>query len=189
VSIRLPPGWPRLAALVVPPALAAGVLAAIALANAGSGLSAAAANLPAAVLAPPVAPGLLVYVSGAVTRPGLYRLQRGDRAFDAIAAAGGFSPDADPTRMPDLAARLKDGMQIKVPFRKGAGGGVTGGKVDLNLATLSDLEQVPGFTPALAQAAITYRDAYGGFATTRELVSVLGMSEAAYLVARPYVKV
>jgi competence protein ComEA len=91
--------------------------------------------------------------------------------------------------MPDMAARLKDGQQIKVPFAKGGAGGIVGGKVDLNTAPLSDLELVPGFTPELAQAAITYRDEYGGFASARELVTVLGMSEADYLLAKAYVKV
>ena len=189
MSLRLPPGWRRLAPVLVAPALAVGALLAAWAYSAGS----ATAPLPAAALAVPVAappvPGLLVYVSGAVAKPGLYRLPRGDRAYDAIAAAGGLLPTADPTRMPNVAARLKDGMQIKVPFVKGGAGGIVGGKVDLNTAQLSDLEAVPGFTLALAQAAISYRDDYGGFASTRELVTVLGMSEADYLVAKPYLKV
>ena len=187
MTVHLPPGWPRLAALLLPPCLAGGIL--VAAWAAGQGAPPPAGAAVTALLAPPPAPGLLVYVSGAVVHPGLYRLDRGDRAYAAIEAAGGFAADADPTRMPDLAARLKDGQQIKVPFRKGAAGGLSGGKLDLNAASLADLEQVPGFSPAVAQAAIAYRDSYGGFASTRELVTVLGMSEADYLVARAYVKV
>ena len=189
MQIQLPPGWRRLAPLVLGPAVALGVvLAAWAYASSQAVQPTPAAALGAA-LAPAPLPGLLVFVSGAVVHPGLYRLPRGERAYDAIAAAGGLLPTADPAHMPNLAARLRDGMQIKVPFVKGGAGGIVGGKVDLNTAELADLLAVPGFTPALAQAAITYRDQYGGFATTRELVTVLGMDEASYLIAKPYLKV
>ena len=187
MPLRLAPGWRLVAALSVPPALALGLL--VAAWSGGAGGPAPVPALPAAALAAPPAPGLLVYVSGAVVRPGLYRLQRGDRAYAAIAAAGGFSRDADPTRLPDLAERLRDGEQIKVPFRKGAGGSVTVTKLDLNAATYAELLQVPGFTPDLARAAVAYRRSYGGFASTRDLVTVLGMSAAAYAAARAYVKV
>ncbi len=188
MSLRLPAGWRRPWLLLLPPLLAAGGLA-------GAWAFGPGAQPPPqqpaalALRAPPPAPGLLVYVSGAVAHPGLYRLPRGERAYDAIAAAGGLLSTADLTRMPNLAQRLRDGQQIKVAFVKGAAGGISGGKLDLNAATLEELESVPGFSVQLAQAAITYRDAYGGFASTRELVSVLGMSEADYLVAKQYVKV
>jgi competence protein ComEA len=126
-------------------------------------------------------------VVGAVLRPGLYRLPRGDRVYDAIAAAGGMTVNADPTRLPNLAGRLKDGEQIKVPFAKGAAGGIVTGRTSLNSATLEELVVVPGFTEAFAQEVIDYRANFGGFQSTRELVDVLGMSEAAYVVARRYV--
>ncbi|HEX6487613.1 MAG TPA: helix-hairpin-helix domain-containing protein [Candidatus Dormibacteraeota bacterium] len=189
MPIHLPPGWPRLAALALPPALAAALLGSIWLFGAGS--ESPPAPVPAALtqLAPPPAPGLLVFVSGAVAHPGLYRLLRGERAYDAIAAAGGLLADADLARLPNLAARLRDGQQIKVPFGKGPAGSVSAPKIHLNAATLAELETVPGFTMELAQAAISYRDSYGGFASTRELVTVLGMDEADYLVAKKYVTV
>lgn len=189
MSLRLPPGWARPALFVIPPLLGACLLAAIWLGGAGEPVPAPApAGL--SLLAPAPAPGLLVYVSGAVVHPGLYRLPRGERAYDAIVAAGGLLPNADLTRMPNLAARLRDGQQIKVAFSRGtAGGAVSGGKLDLNTATLEELEGVPGFSPQLAQAAVAYRDSYGGFASTRELVTILGMPEPDYLVAKQYVKV
>jgi competence protein ComEA len=190
MSLRLPPGWALPALLLIPPLIAAGALAAVWLFGGGAA-PAPADTVPAALslVAPAPAPGLLVYVSGAVAHPGLYRLPRGQRASDAIAAAGGLLPSADATRMPNLAERLRDGMQIKVAFAKGAAGGVSSGKLDLNGATLAELESVPGFSEALAQAAIAYRDSYGGFAATRELVTVLGMAEADYQIAKQYVKV
>ena len=180
---RLVPGWPRLLLVVLPILAGAGVLtAALSLAPrpATSAVSPAAAALPA--LPPPA--GLLVHVSGAVLHPGLYRLMRGERVYAAIAAAGGLARDADSSRLPDLAGRLRDGEQVKVPFLKGAGGGVAGTKVGVNSATAEELASVPGFTPELAQAVVEYRDRYGPIGSLTELTSVLGMSRSDYLIAR-----
>jgi competence protein ComEA len=144
-------------------------------------------TLPAiANLGLPAPPGLLVYVSGAVENPGLYRLPRGDRVYDAITAAGGLSIDADRARLPNIAGRLKDGEQVKVPFAKTTSGTVVT-RTNLNSATLEELELVPGFTPGFAAEVIDYRTNYGGFQNTRELVDILGMSEADYVIARRYV--
>lgn len=142
----------------------------------------------------PAPSGLLVDVSGAVAHPGVYRIASGERASAAIAAAGGLTADADPTRLPNMATRLKDGQQIKVPSRttpaRSSGGGTARvAPVSLNAATAEELASVPGFTPDLAAAVIEYRTEFGGFATTRELVDVLEMSEADYQVARKYVTV
>ena len=145
-----------------------------------------AAPAPAApALELPVQPGLLVHVVGAVENPGLYRLPRGDRVFDAIAAAGGFSPDADMSRLPNLAGRLKDGEQIKVPFAKTTSGTVTV-RININTATVEELETVPGITAEFAQECIDYRTNFGGFQNLRELVDILGMSEAQYVIVRKY---
>jgi competence protein ComEA len=187
-QIRFVPGWRRLALFAAPIVLG---LAAVAGAYLYSSSVAAAAGqaptLPAiARLDLPAPPGLLVYVSGAVENPGLYRLPRGDRVYDAIAAAGGLSLDADTTRLPNMAARLKDGEQVKVAFTKTTSGTVVA-RTNLNSATLEELELVPGFTPAFAAEVIDYRTNYGGFQNTRELVDILGMSEADYVIARRYV--
>jgi DNA uptake protein and related DNA-binding proteins len=134
---------------------------------------------------PPPA-GLLVDVVGAVARPGLYRVARGDRVYDAIAAAGGLSADADPTRLPNLAGRLKDGEQVKVPFTNGASGGTVIVRTSLNSATVDELALVPGFTEAFAQEVVDYRTNFGGFQSTSELVDILGMSESDFVTARRY---
>jgi competence protein ComEA len=118
-----------------------------------------------------------------VEHPGLYRLKRGDRAFDAVAAAGGIRPDADRARLPNLAGRLRDGEQIRVPFARSATGTIAT-RANLNTATLEELETVPGFTEALAKEVIDYRTNFGGFQSTRELVEILGMSETDFVVAR-----
>src|SRR5207302_1221957 len=108
---------------------------------------------------------LLVYVSGGVAHPGLYRLNRGNRLYDALAAAGGLTAEADPTRLPNLAGHLRDGDQVKVPMLGVASTGSSSHtvKVDLNAATEQELGGLPGFSPALAAAAVQYRDGYGGF--------------------------
>jgi competence protein ComEA len=185
--LRLIPGWKPVLLLAAPLAIAAGALVGAYLYSAS--VSAAAANnhpvpVNAALDVPPPA-GLLVHVIGAVENPGLYRLPRGDRVYDAIAAAGGLSPDADPTKLPNLAGRLKDGEQVKVAFAKTTSGTVIT-RTNLNTATLDELVTVPGFTEAFAQEVIDYRTNFGGFQNTRELVDVLGMSEAEYVIARRY---
>lgn len=134
----------------------------------------------------PAPAGLLIDVIGAVKNPGLYRMRRGDRVYDAIAAAGGLTDQADPTRLPDLAGRLKDGEQVKVPFLKSTPGSTVITRTNLNTATVEELEVVPGFTSAFAAEVIDYRTNFGGFQNIRELVEVLGMSEAAFTIARRY---
>ena len=148
----------------------------------------------------PPAGGLLVEVRGAVAHPGLYNVAKGERVSAAIAAAGGFTPDADQSRLPNMAARLKDGQQVNVPSLLTTGRSTTtrsatgtstsrSSPVSLNLATADQLAAVPGFTPDLAATVIQYRTEYGGFATTRELVDVLNMSEPDYLRARKYLTI
>jgi competence protein ComEA len=185
IPLRFVPGWKWPLLILAPLTLAvAGVAAAYAYST-----TRAASPPPPPITNPgldvPAQPGLLIDVSGAVENPGLYRLPRGDRVFDAIAAAGGLSPDADRSKLPNLAGRLKDGEQVKVAFAKTTSGTVVV-RVNLNTATLEELETVPGFTTAFAQECIDYRTNYGGFQNTRELVDILGMSEAEYVIARKY---
>lgn len=193
IPVRLVPGWRRLVLIAGPITLALAVALGALIYRAAAAPPANAVPAPGTaaavadpVLAVPSDSGLLIHVIGAVDSPGLYRLPRGDRVFDAIAAAGGLSPDADLSRLPDLAARLKDGEQVKVAFAKTSSGTVVV-RVNLNQATLEELETIPGFTPAFAAEVIDYRTNFGGFQNTRELVDVLGMSEADYVIARRYV--
>jgi competence protein ComEA len=184
-QVRFLPSGRRVLLLAVPVLLAAGGLAA---ALAYSSTSAGSApNVPViANLNVPAPAGLLVDVIGAVVHPGLYRMKRGDRVYDAIAAAGGLTAEADPTRLPNMAGTLKDGEQIKVPFAKGTPGSVVITRTNLNTATLEELEVLPGFTPAFAQEVVDYRTNFGGFQNIRELVDILGMSEAEFVIVRRY---
>jgi competence protein ComEA len=187
--VHLIPGGKRVLLLVLPVLLAVGAVAGTYLYRASVAASSNAAQPPpvAAGVDVPAPPGLLVHVIGAVANPGLYRLSRGGRVYDAIAAAGGLTPAADTTRLPNMAGRLKDGEQVKVPYTRGSTGSTVIVRTNLNSATLDELEVVPGFTEAFAQEVIDYRTNFGGFQSSRELVDILGMSEADYVVARRYI--
>jgi competence protein ComEA len=189
--VSLVPGWKPLLALAIPVLLGIGAVAAAyiytsATTHPGPVTAVAAAAAAAGNVDVPAPAGLLVHVVGAVEHPGLYRMKRGDRVYDAIASAGGLSVEADITRLPNLAGRLKDGEQVKVPFAKGSAGTTVIVRTNLNTATLEELEVVPGFTSAFAQNVIDYRTSFGGFQNTRELVEILGMGEADFVVARRY---
>jgi competence protein ComEA len=80
-----------------------------------------------------------------------------------------------------MAARVRDGMQVKVPFLGGGSGGL---RVNINLATRDELLAIPGLSPSMADAILSYRDGYGGFESLRELVTVLGLDAYDYDLAR-----
>ncbi len=125
---------------------------------------------------------VVVDVQGAVVRPGVQRLAAGSRVADAIAAAGGYGPRVDAGRVAaelNLAAPVKDGDRIVVPARgdpgpsaaNGAtdgGGSSGGGLIDLNSATASELDTLPGIGPKTAQKIIDAR-AEKPFASVDEL--------------------
>jgi competence protein ComEA len=117
---------------------------------------------------------LVVDVQGAVVRPGIVHLSAGARVADAIAAAGGYGPRVAAGRVGqalNLAALVKDGDKVFVPSRDdrsssassgsgGSGGSTTGGNgpVDLNRATVAELDALPGIGPVTAAKIIAARD-------------------------------
>ena len=124
---------------------------------------------------------LLVHAAGAVRRPGVYELRAGSRVTDLIDAAGGPTDDADLDQL-NLAAPVNDGERVYVP-RVGeivlaAGSGTTtspSGPLNLNTATLEQLDELPGVGPATARAIIDERDRRGGFASVDDLLDVRGI--------------
>jgi competence protein ComEA len=128
----------------------------------------------------PQDPTVLVFVSGAVAHPGLYRLSPDARVADAIAAAGGMASDADPGRLPNLAAKIHDGRQINVPFLRGSAGASTSRvpKLDVNSATLDDLRQVAGMPAGLPEAIVAYRSRFGPFTSLTDLRQALALDSA-----------
>src|SRR5438093_1600325 len=117
LHLAIAPGRIKLLLLFLPPVLAAALVAAALLYAPAGGppRPQGQAQVPDQAVDLPATGGLLVEVSGAVAHPGLYRLQKGQRVDAAIAAAGGLTGQADPARLPDMAKRLADGMQVSVP--------------------------------------------------------------------------
>jgi competence protein ComEA len=161
----------------------------------------------AAAPAPSSAPAtLVVYVTGAVRRPGVYRLGAGERVADAIDAAGGADSSAAADAI-NLAAPLRDGDRVDVPTMSevaatpfttlGVGvvhavadtGDLPRGPTDLNRATVEQLEALPGIGPATAAAIIRYRSDHGAFAAVDELEAVPGIGPAKLAALRGLVAV
>lgn len=126
---------------------------------------------------------LVVYVVGAVRRPGLYRVPQGSRVADAVARAGGVTRKADPAAL-NLAAPVADGEQVLVPARlpravaaaQGAPTpGVPVGPIQLSSATAEQLDSLPGIGPATAQKILDYRAEHGAFRSVDELDEVPGI--------------
>lgn len=116
-----------------------------------------------------------VHISGCVAKPDqLVTLPEGSRISDAIAAAGGATEEADLSRL-NLAALLKDGQKITVPSQNEEQAG--SGPVNINTASLEELDTLPGIGPSLAQRIITYREENGAFADIAELMNVSGIGE------------
>jgi competence protein ComEA len=128
---------------------------------------------------------VLVDVAGWVREPGVYEFTEGARVIDAIDAAGGARPGALLQAL-NLAAPLADGTQVLVP-REGqegvapppvSGGAVAGGLVNVNTATATELEELPGIGEVIAQAIVDYRTENGPFASVDQLLDVSGIGDA-----------
>ena len=151
---------------------------------------------------------------GAVRHPGLVRLPDGARVQDAIKAAGGLRRDADPDEL-NLAQPLEDGVQLVVGTTKhpagevrppggstaaaavpgapagraAAKGGAAGAPVDLNRATVDQLDTLPGVGPVTAQKILDWREQHGRFSRVDELQEVDGIGPKSYARLAPLVRV
>ena len=130
--------------------------------------------------------GAYVHVTGAVKRPGVYRLPSWARLDLAVKRAGGAARGADLEGV-NLAAKVSDGQQVVVP-RKGAaqaaagvaataGGspGAAAPPISLNTATPDQLDQLDGVGPATAQKILAWRKEHGGFRSVDDLKQISGI--------------
>jgi len=163
------------------------------------------------VASPDVSQHITVYVSGEVVKPGVYVLLATARVIDALQAAGGTTNQADLVVV-NLAAPLVDAAQVFFPRKgstphatlprphagvnlpsagSGAGGGATSaaGIVDINSATVFDLDALPGVGPSTAQAIIDYRVANGPYASVEDLLNVRGIGPSKLAAMRARVRV
>ncbi len=126
---------------------------------------------------------VVVDVTGAVARPGVYRLPAGARVTDAVERAGGASAGALLEAI-NLAARLADGQQVVVPKQGPAGASLaTGaaaeeGPISLGTATVEQLDTIDGIGPVTAQDIIEFRDEHGGLSSIDQLDQVSGIGPA-----------
>ena len=151
---------------------------------------------------------MIVHVLGAVRKPGLVTLAAGSRVQDAIAAAGGLTAKADPGEL-NLAQAVTDGQQIVVgtknkpagEVRNGTAGGSSGGSgsgsgtggpgqpVDLNTASQSELEELPGVGPVMAGKILAWRTENGRFSRVEELQEIDGVGPKTYAKLAPLCRV
>jgi competence protein ComEA len=185
----------------------AGVLAGFILAGGLLFVMRSPAGAPIVLEPAPTQAPIAVHVIGAVPRPGLYEFQDGARVQDAIDAAGGLLAEAD-TDAINLAALLEDGQKLDVPYKTGQepnnddsssspdlpsadsdGSDTPSGDensntnadlVNINTATLDELDALPGIGPTTAQKIIDYRDENGSFLSIEDILNVSGIGPATF---------
>jgi competence protein ComEA len=137
---------------------------------------------------------MMADIKGAVKNPGVYEVTSGERIINLIEKAGGLQEDADPSAV-NFALKVSDEMIVYIPKKGeenlGAGGvggvnqqasstGPGAGKVNLNTATTSELETLPGIGPAKSSAILEYRESNGAFKTIEDLKSISGIGDKTF---------
>jgi competence protein ComEA len=144
----------------------------------------------AVILRPvPTEKPIIVYITGAVPRAGVYALPQGARVQDAISAAGGFLAEAEKSQI-NLAALLEDGEKLDIPYIEGASPilatpgatveAATTELINLNTAAAAELETLPGIGPTTAQKIIDYREQNGPFVNAEDIINVSGIGPGTY---------
>jgi competence protein ComEA len=139
-------------------------------------------------LLPTPTPGLLtIYVSGAVSTPGVYSLPEGSRVEAAIQAAGGLTSGAE-TESINQAALLEDGQQVNIPGNVDTSKIVVG-RVNINTATAVEMDALPGIGPTTSQAIVDYRLQNGPFQFIQDIQNVPGIGPATFDKIKNYITV
>ena len=131
---------------------------------------------------------LMIHVGGEVKQPGVYECIPGSRIEDVIILAGGFTKKANQVYY-NLAERVEDGQQIIIPNQTDAINTNTNeaenlnsssNKININLATVDDLINLPGIGTAKAQLIISYREQNGSFQSIEDIMNIEGLKEGIF---------
>lgn len=131
---------------------------------------------------------ITVYINGEVVKPGVYKLKTGSIVEDLVKLAGGYTAEANAQSRLNLAKKLRDEDYVYIekelePGAVAAGTvpastGVMGnGKINLNNASLSELDKIPGVGPVTAQKIIDYREKHGAFNSIDDLKKLGGIGD------------
>lgn len=147
---------------------------------------------PPLVLADATMPTIAVQIDGAVSTPGVYPLPAGARLSDLVRGAGGLTADADVADI-NLAARVGDGERVEIPtLLDGTPAAPPSGTeappvININTATVDELDRLPGIGPVLGERIVDYREQNGPFASLDEVANVEGISTRLLDELRPYI--
>lgn len=152
---------------------------------------------------------VVVHITGSVTNPGIVKLSEGSRIEDAIQAAGGLTENADISKV-NLAYVLDDGIKIKIPsitdddigdediINEESGENIiendtTSSKnnksININKATETELETLPGIGASLASRIVEYRKQNGNFSSIEDIKNVSGIGDSKYLNIKDFITV
>lgn len=136
-----------------------------------------------------------VYVCGAVKNPGVYQMKEGSRVYEAIAMAGGLTEEAQADAV-NQAQMISDGQMLRILTAEEAQEAQTeetqtveDGRVNVNLAAVEELMNLPGIGKAKAESIVQYREQHGGFSNTEEIMNVEGIKEGVYNRIKENIKV
>lgn len=133
---------------------------------------------------------IIVYVAGEVNYPGVYKLKKGDRVVNAIEIAGDTTELAEILNV-NLAKKISDGEKITIPSKNDMNleNDVLNSKVNINTATVVQLDSLPGIGVSTAQKIITYRENNGDFEDIEKLKDVPGIGESKYQAIKELIEV
>lgn len=148
---------------------------------------------------------IIVYVCGAVKESKVVTLKENSRVCDAIDSVGGLSKDADLTNI-NLAYILEDGEKIYIPkigeelqsetttsssssYSTYSSNSVKNNKININKATQTELETIPGVGPSTALKILDYREQNGKFSKIEDIKNVSGIGDAKYEKIKDYITV
>lgn len=133
-------------------------------------------------------PEMYVDISGCVKKPGIYKIERDTRLFQVIELAGGLTKNADYDGF-NQAEHIQDGDKIIIPSKEsgeensassGSAPSSSDGKININRADSTELQEIPGVGPSTAEKIISYREEHGRFRSKEELMEISGIGEKTY---------